>query len=201
MTLPSNSELETWVRAIAAGHRGAFDRLYKALLPRVLAFSQRLLMDELAADDCAAETFIRIWRDAGKYDAERGCVMAWVFTICRTRALDLLRVRRRQSDLSDAVSREWDEATADGTDEMIAAFDASLMVQPLLLRLSQEQQRLVGLAFFQGLTHSEIADATGLPLGTVKSHIHRALTAMRQGLGAELLEFMQQSGTVEVANG
>ncbi|MDR3415553.1 MAG: RNA polymerase sigma factor [Nevskia sp.] len=184
MTLPNDSDLESWVLAVAAGDRRSFDRLYKALLPRVLAFSQRILMDEAAADDCVAETFIRIWRDAGKYSSERGCVLAWVYTICRTRALDLLRARRREGDLSEAVGRELeaDEAGGDPQD-MISAFDASSAVHPLLLRLSPQQRKLIGMAFFDGLTHSEIADATGLPLGTVKSHVHRAMTAMRQGLG------------------
>ncbi|MDE0853446.1 MAG: sigma-70 family RNA polymerase sigma factor [Nevskia sp.] len=200
MTLPNNGELESWMSAIAAGQRWAFDRLYTALLPRVLAFSQRLLSDELAADDCAAETFVRVWRDAAKYDVERGCVLAWVFTICRTRALDLLRARRRQNNLSEAFGREFADSVPDGADELIAAFDARLLVHPLLLRLSAEQQRLVGLAFFDGLTHSEIAAATGLPLGTVKSHIHRALATMRQGLGKGPPDLLRQ-GKEEVING
>lgn len=199
MTLPDDSELESWVRATAGGDRAAFDRLYAALLPRILAYARRVLPDEAAAEDCAAETFIQVWRDAARYDLRRGCVAAWVYTICRTRAFDLLRTRRRQGHLAEAVQREQHGQDCRFDEDLIAAFDAGRAVHPLLLRLSPEQRRLVGLAFFQGLSHSEIAAATGMPLGTVKSHIHRALTAMREELGTGVPDVLRQ--TREVING
>jgi len=180
--LPSEEELGSWIDAIARGDRAAFDRLYTATLPRILAFAQRILGSEDAADDCAAETYIRVWRDAAKYDAGRGCAMAWLFTMCRSRALDQLRTNRRTGELGDAVELESGMDTAEGPESLISMFDADASVHPLLLQLTSEQRKLIGLAFFHDMSHSEIAVATGMPLGTVKSHIHRALTAMRQGL-------------------
>ena len=195
MNLPADdNQLESWVAAIAKGDRAAFDRFYEATMPRVLAFATRLMMNEDAADDCVAETYVRVWRDAAKYSAERGCAMAWLFTICRSRGLDLLRARQRHHELSEAVERETEFEVGDGTDSLISAFDASSAIHPLLAELSPEQRRLIGLAFFQGLSHSEIADATGMPIGTVKSYIHRALTAMRQKLGADGRDFEGRMG-------
>lgn len=184
-TPDDNQQLEQWIAAVAQGDRAAFDRFYEATMPRVLAFATRQLMNEDLADDCVAETYVRVWRDAAKFDAERGCAMAWLFTICRTRGLDLLRSRQRHHELSEAVERETEFEVGDGTDDLISQVDAQSAVHPLLAELSPDQRRLIGLAFYQGLSHSEIADATGMPIGTVKSYIHRALTLMRERLGAQ----------------
>lgn len=199
MTSPDdNQQLEPLIAAIATGDRDAFNRFYDATMPRVLAFAKRQLMNEDLADDCIAETYIRVWRDAGKFSAERGCAMAWLFTICRTRGLDLLRSRQRQHELSEAVERETEFEVGDGTDDLISRVDANSAIHPLLSELSADQRRLIGLAFYQGLSHSEIADATGMPIGTVKSYIHRALTLMRERLGAEGRDFSgPKSGSFE----
>jgi RNA polymerase sigma-70 factor (ECF subfamily) len=192
MNEAADNQLEAWIAAVANGDRAAFDRFYEATLSRVLAFASRILMNEDAVDDCVAETYVRVWRDAAKFSAERGAAMAWLFTICRSRALDLLRARQRHHELSEAVERETEFEVGDGTDQLISMFDANAAIHPLLVELSPEQRKLIGLAFFQGLSHSEIADATGMPIGTVKSYIHRALTAMRQRLGAQGREIQGQ---------
>jgi RNA polymerase sigma-70 factor (ECF subfamily) len=189
-----NLPLERWIAGIASGDRKAFDRFYEATMPRALAFATRQLMNEDLVDVCIAETYVQVWRDAAKFSTERGCAMAWLFTICRTRGLDLLRARQRQHELSEAVERETEFEIGDGTDDLISAVDAHSAVHPLLAELSADQRRLIGLAFYQGLSHSEIADATGMPIGTVKSYIHRALTALRQRLGGEEREFSEPKG-------
>lgn len=201
MQVPNDSELERWMNAIVTRDRAAFDRLYAATLPRVLAYARKILGVEEAAEDCAAETYIQAWRDAAKYDSTRGCVMAWLFTICRSRALDQLREHKRRHDLGELLARELQCSPADEAGTLIAEVDASAAVHPVLQKLSLEQRRLLGLAFFRGLSHSEIAAATGMPLGTVKSHIHRAIGVMRQRLGIGAVDERTPPALRGVANG
>lgn len=201
MQVPNDSELQLWMGAVAARDRRAFDRLYAATLPRVLAYARRILMTEDAAEDCAAETYIQAWRDAAKYNSDRGPVMAWLFIICRSRAMDLLRERQRRGEISQALALELEEDAGNETENLIAQVDACSAVHPMLQQLPPEQRRLVGLAFFRDLSHSEIAAATGMPLGTVKSHIHRAISAMRQGLGIEAAEVQTPHVMKGVVNG
>jgi RNA polymerase sigma-70 factor (ECF subfamily) len=181
MSALDNDELEAVLQRIASGDMGAFDALYAATLPRVLALATGILGSESAAEDCAAETYIQVWRSAKMFDAQRGPALAWLHTICRTRALDQLRARQRRDALAGAVRQR---ACVDhGVDALGAAIEVSASIAPCLERLSVTQRELLALAFFQGMSHAEIAAATQLPIGSVKSHIHRAVTALRARLG------------------
>jgi len=104
MNALDNGELEAALQRIALGDARAFDTLYAATLPRILALARGILRSESAAEDCAAETYIQVWRNAGNYDAQRGPALAWLHTICRTRALDQLRALQRRAALTAATN-------------------------------------------------------------------------------------------------
>jgi RNA polymerase sigma-70 factor (ECF subfamily) len=164
----------------------AFARLYKALSPRVHALALRILREAAATEEVVEDCFWQVWRQAARFDPRRGNAEAWVLTLARSRALDAYRARARAQ--ADCVSlealQEQGFETEDGLidSEGAALLDASRSHQALhqaLLRLNAEPRQLLGLAFFRGLSHEEIAALTELPLGTVKSHIRRALATLK----------------------
>jgi RNA polymerase sigma-70 factor (ECF subfamily) len=177
-----NDELAVALERIARGDMRAFDALYAATLPHVLALARSILRSESAAEDCAAETYIRVWRNAASFDVQRGPALAWLHTICRSRALDQLRTAQRRAALVRAADDEPIANETPAADTLGAAIEVSASIAPHWSRLSATQRELVTLAFFQGMSHAEIAAATGLPLGSVKSHIHRAVSALRAQL-------------------
>jgi len=197
MNALDNGELEAALQRIALGDARAFDTLYAATLPRILALARGILRSESAAEDCAAETYIQVWRNAGNYDAQRGPALAWLHTICRTRALDQLRALQRRAALTAATNEESLSIDTPAADMLSAAIEVSASIAPHLVRLSRKQREVLSLAFFQGMSHAEIAAATSLPLGSVKSHIHRAVAALRarlEDIGAQVEQKEVQHG-------
>ena len=166
------------VASIGAGDRhAAVGALYDRYAARLMGFGVRLLGDRGLAEELVQETFVRIWRAARDFDAERGTVTAWIFTIARHVAVDLHRRRARQA--------------APGTSPELAVDDAALesLVTDLTIRdaldaLEEDHRAVLELAYHGGLTQSEVADRLAIPLGTVKSRTHQALAAMRVELSA-----------------
>lgn len=159
--------------ASQGGDQGAFRKLYEAARRRLFGLALTIVNGPADAEDVVAETFVQAWRDARNYDRSRGSVMTWLLVICRSRALDLRRRHRVvMEDIDDVVppaleQEEWPDAPG------------SRRIARGMARLSQVQRQLVALAFYRGMTHQEIAEATTLPLGTIKSHIRRALQTLR----------------------
>jgi RNA polymerase sigma-70 factor (ECF subfamily) len=140
------------------------------------------------AEEVVGDTFLYVWRHSDCYDPDRGPVMAWLTVIVRHRAIDVLRKRRNHHSLDDASAqpRVANLACAGrGPEQSAAQEQTSLMLQRALADLPQLRRRLVELAFFQHLTHEEISLELGMPPGTVKSHIRRALCRMRVALARD----------------
>jgi RNA polymerase sigma-70 factor (ECF subfamily) len=173
------------LREMAAGNEAALSALYQQTVSQVIGITRSMLWLKEDAEEVVCDVYTHAWQRAKSYDRRRGSVMAWLAVMTRNLAIDRLRQRRA------ALSHEADETLCDraaavaGTspDHLLAQWQAALAVHRALSSLSPQRRRLVDLAFFQGLTHQEIASAVGLPLGTVKSHIRRALVALQ----AELL--------------
>lgn len=175
---------ETALRAllsgIAGGDEADFARLYDATAGRVYAAALRLTRDRGSAEEVTADTYWQVWREAGRYDPIRGRVIAWLLMICRSRALDHLR--RREPAMTSADPHAFTDEEASFANEPFAAMFAGQRASALagaLQRLNASEQQLIGLAFFRGLSHQEIADETHMPLGTVKTVIRRALQTLR----------------------
>jgi RNA polymerase sigma-70 factor (ECF subfamily) len=169
------------VRA-AAGDGAALAGLYDRHARGVYSIALRIVGDETDAEDVVQEVFTQVWRQASRYDPTRGTVVAWLLTIARTRALDRLRARLARPD-AGAVSPEETAAepatpVIDPVDTLTAASTAK-RVKEALDELPLLQRLAIELAYFEGLTQSQIADRLEQPLGTVKTRIRLGLLKLR----------------------
>lgn len=169
-------------KAIIAGIRGgredAMAQLYDRYSSIVYSVALRVLGDTGAAEDVLQEVFMQLWRNPAAFDANRGSLAAWLAVIARHRAIDALRKRKPQTDISEVViALDLDLEEEAGRKLAIEKVRSALAGMPA------EQRKAVELAFFEGLTHSEVAAKTGEPLGTVKTRIRSALQNLRKILG------------------
>jgi RNA polymerase sigma-70 factor, ECF subfamily len=172
--------LEDLVRAMAHGDRAAFSRVYEQTVAQVFAISRGLLRRKEDVEEVVCDVYTHAWQRAKTYDAERGTVMAWLAVMTRSRAVDRLRQRREALSLDDERHAALAASLVGGTlspEQVLVQFQSGTAAHRALQSLSPERRYLLGLAFFQGVSHQEIADATRMPLGTVKSHLRRALAA------------------------
>jgi RNA polymerase sigma-70 factor (ECF subfamily) len=184
----AGSETSTLIARIAAGDREAFSRLYDLLAPTAFGLIRRVLRDPEAAADVLQEVFWQVWREAPQYDPKRGSPEAWLIMRAKTRAIDRLRSMRRRDRTFVAPVDESVARSGEGPAEnpAVAAEDRGL-VQTALAQLPEPQRRVIELAFFEGLTQSEIATRLGEPLGTVKTRIRAAMDKLRSSLGPWLV--------------
>lgn len=163
----------TLLRRLSGGDQSALGEFYDLHAGLVNGIALRVLRDATEAEDVVQEVFVQVWRQATRYDPGRGTPEAWICTITRTRALD--RLRRR------AARREEPGEAAPGTSARPRAEEA-LAVRKALDGLSAEQRRALELAYYEGLTQSEIATRLNEPLGTVKTRIRTAMMRLREAL-------------------
>jgi len=179
-------ELATLIQRIRKQDSGALEALYDLTVQRVYGLALRIVAQAADAEEVCCDVYQQIWRTARQFNPRRGNALQWIMVIARSRALDCYRSRRRQRTqvhLSDAPDAYAEEAMP-AAELLIEQFESDSAVRAAVATLSPEQQQLIGLAFFQGLSHQQIAERTRMPLGTVKSHIQRGLTALRRTLGA-----------------
>lgn len=162
----------------------ALEALYDATSRRVHALVLRIVQRRALAEEVVEDCFWQVWRQAARFDAARGRPLAWLLAMARSRAIDALRRDQRfQHDELPDDDRGTDAAhAAPPPQDLVDATRGAGALHEAMLRLDARSRQLVGLAFFRGLTHEEIAQQEQLPLGTVKSLIRRALQALRTQL-------------------
>jgi RNA polymerase sigma factor (sigma-70 family) len=174
---PDDAEV---ARRFAAGDEQALAWAYERWAAVVHGVAVRALGPGPDAEDVTQQTFVSAWTGRAGYRAARGPLPAWLMGICRHRVADAWAARERSRRAVQAA------AQASGTAPAVPAADAGLADRVLLLgeldRLDQPQRGIIEMAFFEDLTHTQIAARTGLPLGTVKSHIRRTLERLRDRL-------------------
>jgi RNA polymerase sigma-70 factor, ECF subfamily len=171
---PANVD-RSLIRGISNGQEDAVAELYDRYSSIVYSVALRVLGDTGRAEDVMQEVFMQLWRNPGAFDAHRGSLAAWLAVIARNRAIDAVRKRRPESNIEDVV------VAADLDLESEAARKIAVeKVRGVLAGMPTEQRRAVELAFFEGLTHTEVAAKLGEPLGTVKTRIRSALQTLRK---------------------
>lgn len=180
--------------AVARGSDEALRRLYDRYGRMVYAVSYRMTADAQLAEECTQDVFLRAWRRAGEYDPGRGKVSTWLFAIARNRSIELWRAGARRSAHTQtlAAALQVDGRSPDDPAELASAADEAIRVAEALAELPREQLETIQLAYFEGLSHSEIAERLDLPLGTVKGRIRLALDRLRDLAGELRLEQVSQ---------
>lgn len=169
---------------IASGDEAAFASLYDRFAPGLFSMIVKMTHDEKEAEDVLQEGFTQIWRRAATYDPARSSPFTWAVMILRNKAIDRIRVRQRQERTLEKATVEFShfaEADETSADEAGRRDDGAL-VRSALKKIPDDQQKAVELAFFSGLTHEEIAEKLGAPLGTIKARIRRGLLKLRDFL-------------------
>ena len=180
----SELQLQGWIAQVIRQDQTAFNALYEASVGRVYGLALRITRNAALAEEVGEDTFWQIWREAPRFDATRGAAMAWILTIARSRALDSLRARDPAELSEDPASLLSPEGAPNASPlDLLNATQTDHALHEALAQLDAEPRQLIALAFFRGLTHGEIATHTGLPLGTVKSHIRRGLLTLKSLLG------------------
>lgn len=181
---PDDAQLAAWIDAIVDHDERALLSLYEATLSRVYGLVLRLVRRPQLAEEVAEEVFFQVWRQAPRFDAARGRPLTWLLGMARSRAIDAIRREARfQHEELDEAATSLASPAAESGDELLAVAQGHAELHRALLLLKPQPRQLVALAFFNGLSHEEIASQTHLPLGTVKSQIRRALITLRESLG------------------
>lgn len=162
----------------AHGNRQALERLYRASSAHLYAQLLRIVRNESAAQDCLQHVFIKIWHAADQYDETRAKPMTWLSTMTRNIGIDWLRRQKPQDATAQEPLLETLFSNDDPEDDSMSAQQNSKL-QDCLDTLSSQQRQVMEMAFFQGLTHSELADSLAQPLGSVKSWIRRGLERLK----------------------
>lgn len=184
---PGGSSDEALLAAVAErGDRAAFVALFERYAGRVKGYLIRSGATEGVAEEVAQEVMVALWRRAASYDAARGSAATWIFTIARNRRIDLARRAARRGAGGDDPPIDPEPAASAEADLAAAARDSR--VRAAIADLSPEQRDIVRFAFSDGLSHGEIAERTGLALGTVKSRLRLAFARLRRELGAGFVE-------------
>lgn len=179
--MSEQNDLSQLLQATARSDRDAFARLYELTAPRLLAASMHMLKSREVAEDVLQDLFVKVWYRASEYHAERGSVMTWLYSVQRYLALDRLRAQRPTQVIDEALS---ETLAFEGPDPaaLAAGSDMAMRVHGCLEQLTDTQRRTVTLAFFEGLTHTELTQRLQQPLGTVKSWIRRGLMSLQRCL-------------------
>lgn len=184
---PVNSDerahLAALLSSVAQGDHDAFASVYDATSARVFGVVLRVLRDRGQAEEVTQEVYLQVWRSAGSFDGSRGSALTWILVLAHRRAVDRVRAAVARTARETAYESQRPTGPQDSTAETVEERMEAGRVRSALESLSQTQRSAVELAFFEGLTHPQVSDRLGVPLGTAKSRIRDGLRALRQQLG------------------
>lgn len=170
--------------AIGQGDEKAFLALYERFSTPLFSLLFKMLQSREDAEEILQTVFLQVWRKAGTYDPARCGVFTWLVHITRSRGIDRLRQRQRQTRTLEAATREEDPIplSEDGSDLAVIQHENSVSVRAALEKIPSEQREAIELAFFKGMSQTEIAESLATPLGTVKARIRRGMLRLRESL-------------------
>jgi RNA polymerase sigma-70 factor (ECF subfamily) len=179
---------EVLISWIAQGRAEALSELYGRYGRLVFSLALNSVGDQATAEEITQDVFLRVWQRAGQYRADRGKVSTWLTGITRHRAIDQLR---RRSSRPEHYSMAWAETSSEAEpftndlEEIVALTIERKRVRSAVAQLPEDQKQILALAYFRGLTQSQIAEFLGLPLGTVKTRVRLAMQKLRRILQGE----------------
>jgi len=190
MTVAMNPSFESssLLPAVAHGDLAAFEQLYDRHSSTLYALLLRILANPDDAQEVLQETFVKAWTNAKMFDSVRGSDVAWLISIARSRGIDRLRSRRIRGDREDEAGREISSSFGfvekrTGADDAIQAEERTA-VRGALAQLPEPQRVALALAYFEGMSQSEIAEKLGEPLGTIKTRMQLGMKKLRESLKA-----------------
>jgi RNA polymerase sigma-70 factor (ECF subfamily) len=169
------------LRRCAGGDRAAFSRLYEGWGARLHGVALRITRDRALAADATHDAFVQVWQRADRFDASRGNPEAWLVSLVRYRALDLVRRRGREAPGYEPPEQEDESPSA--LARLVTRTEGAALHR-CLEQIAADRRRLVTLAFVDGLSHSDLSAHLGVPLGTVKSWIRRSLMSLKECLAS-----------------
>jgi RNA polymerase sigma-70 factor (ECF subfamily) len=172
------------LKAIAARDEAALAQLYDRYRAILFGLLMRILNNREEAEDVLQEVFLQVWRKAADFDENRGRPFTWLVTLARSRGIDRLRTLASRERVAEAGAREVSEEISDAATDALKSEQRGL-VSDALAKLPDEQKRTIMLAYFDGLTQSEIATRLGAPLGTVKTRMRTGMIRLRELLAGQ----------------
>ena len=164
--------------------QNALTELYTRYQPLVHSMAMSVLRNEALAEEVTQDIFLRLWQSPDKWDPTKGQLSSWLLTVARYTAIDRLRHEQRRPTLEAKPLEQFHELLGDSathdTRPQDGQYDDGMLMRKLIPRLPQEQKQVIFLAFFRGMTHSDIAEHLNLPLGTVKSRIRLGMEKLKQ---------------------
>ena len=186
VTRDMNAELDRQlILAVADGSADALGRLYDRYVTTVFGLARRIVSRLEDAEEVVQDVFTQVWREAGRYRDERASVAGWIVMLARTRAIDRLRARRARPDGDHGVEAAPGlglQAAGDDPEAFAISRQQAEVIKRTLEMLPENQRALIEMAYYRGLTHTEIAAETGVPLGTVKTRIRAGMETLRDVL-------------------
>jgi len=182
-----DQDLISLVEQVAAGDQAALATLYDTTNRLVYGLILRVLGDISSAEEVLLDVYTQVWRQAASYDTGRGTPLAWLTTIARSRAIDRLRSGWQDQQRKESLETLGDAPAATASpEEMTVASERQRLVRAALDALSPEQREVIELAYYSGLSHSEIAEKLNQPLGTVKTRTRLGMMKLREALAPML---------------
>lgn len=168
---------------VARGDEAAFGDLYDQMAPRVLGLVKRLLIDHAQSEEVTQEIFLEIWQSASRYEAQRGGASTWILTMAHRRAVDRIRSSQAGRDRDTKIGIRDLAVAYDNVSETVETRIEHERVEKAMSRLTELQRQAISLAYYGGLSHSEVAERLHIPLGTVKTRLRDGMIRLRDELG------------------
>ncbi|MDX1405364.1 MAG: sigma-70 family RNA polymerase sigma factor [Woeseiaceae bacterium] len=187
---PDAPGLDELLQAVASQNLAAFEAFYEATTERALNLVQRITRNLDLAEEVVSDVYLQVWRQADRFDPSRGNALAWLTVLCRSRALDAIRKdnispTNGAASIADVPETEAPEFAQD----LLLAVERDSAIHEAMRQLQPDQRQLLALAYFRGYSHSELAQFTGMPLGTVKTRLRRTIDELKDLLaGTELVQ-------------
>jgi RNA polymerase sigma-70 factor (ECF subfamily) len=179
---PQQARLAGLLSRTALGDRRAFADLYSATRAKLFGVSLRIVRERALAEEVLQDCYVSIWNHAAGYAQAKSAPLTWMTAIVRNRSLDVLRRPREEADIDDTLTASLVDESASPVGDVARRQEAHSL-RDCMAELDAEQRQSIALAFYHGLSHSELADHLRRPLGTVKTHIRRGLLKLRDCLG------------------